>query len=668
MRRIFPALMLLLPLAAAGSLNGQDTGTAQQPSTAAPASAAAQAAVPRLIMFSGTLRDLAGKPVTGPVDVTFGLYSEETDGSPLWYETQTLQADRLGHYNVMLGAMSPTGVPMELFTSGRAHWLGVQVGNLPEQPRVLLVSVPYAMKAGDAESLGGKPASAYMLSSQANAQAASAASAATLSGLTTSGATKTATSTESPVTNAFTQSYIPVYSDNLGNTTNSIMMQSGTKLGINTNAPAFNLDVNGNAFAVGTKTAAEGAGGTIRFRDDTGTQHWLFGLPGSAGSQDFQMYNYTNGHAPLYIENGAPSYSFYFNSAGKVGVLTNSPAFPLDVNGSVLGIGTKTAKAGYGGAIRFRDDTGTVRWALGLPGSAGATDFFLSNLVTGTAPFYVEAAAPASTIYIKSTGQVGIGTPSPGQKLSVVGVVESTSGGFKFPDGSIQTTASTGGGTASDLTCSGCVSSSEVSFNYAGSASKGGDATNSLLLNGLASSAFATLSGTNPFTGNNSFAGTVGIGTASPVSTLHVLTSGTTPEANSVFAGDAVAGECAGTGCSAVDGVSQGSGGVGVYAASTSTYVQNQSDAGTGIIASTYDLANGWAGYFIGDISLWATPGAGIFMMSPDGTHCASLTLANTGANLVFTPQTCPSAGAVSNKLGSSGRPVVLMKQPSSRK
>ena len=38
MRRIFPALMLLLPLAAAGSLNGQDTGTAQQPSTAAPAS------------------------------------------------------------------------------------------------------------------------------------------------------------------------------------------------------------------------------------------------------------------------------------------------------------------------------------------------------------------------------------------------------------------------------------------------------------------------------------------------------------------------------------------------------------------------------------------------------------------------------------------------------
>jgi hypothetical protein len=34
---------------------------------------------------------------------------------------------------------------------------------LEEQPRVLLVSVPYAMKAGDAETLGGKPLSAFVL-------------------------------------------------------------------------------------------------------------------------------------------------------------------------------------------------------------------------------------------------------------------------------------------------------------------------------------------------------------------------------------------------------------------------------------------------------------------------------------------------------------------------
>ena len=38
-------------------------------------------------------------------------------------------------------------------------------------------------------------------------------------------------------------------------------------------------------------------------------------------------------------------------------------------------------------------------------------------------------------------GNVGIGTLTPAQKLSVGGVIESTAGGFKFPDGSIQTAA-----------------------------------------------------------------------------------------------------------------------------------------------------------------------------------------------------------------------------------
>jgi hypothetical protein len=70
--------------------------------------------------------------------------------------------DADGRYSVLLGANSKNGIPAELFTSNEARWLGVQVEQEPEQPRVLLVSVPYALKAGDAESLGGKPASAYI--------------------------------------------------------------------------------------------------------------------------------------------------------------------------------------------------------------------------------------------------------------------------------------------------------------------------------------------------------------------------------------------------------------------------------------------------------------------------------------------------------------------------
>jgi hypothetical protein len=42
-------------------------------------------------------------------------------------------------------------------------------------------------------------------------------------------------------------------------------------------------------------------------------------------------------------------------------------------------------------------------------------------------------------------GKVGIGTPTPTSKLTVQGMIETTLGGYKFPDGTIQTTATVSG-------------------------------------------------------------------------------------------------------------------------------------------------------------------------------------------------------------------------------
>lgn len=47
-------------------------------------------------------------------------------------------------------------------------------------------------------------------------------------------------------------------------------------------------------------------------------------------------------------------------------------------------------------------------------------------------------------IRIDANGNVGIGTTSSTEKLSVSGTVESTVGGIKFPDGTVQTTAAGG--------------------------------------------------------------------------------------------------------------------------------------------------------------------------------------------------------------------------------
>jgi hypothetical protein len=61
---------------------------------------------------------------------------------------------------VQLGATKPDGLPLDLFSSDDARWMGVSVNGGQEQPRVLLLSVPYALKAADAETIGGLPPSA----------------------------------------------------------------------------------------------------------------------------------------------------------------------------------------------------------------------------------------------------------------------------------------------------------------------------------------------------------------------------------------------------------------------------------------------------------------------------------------------------------------------------
>src|SRR5437763_9532134 len=121
----------LVCLTGSGRLFAQETNPQAVP-VSPPAVANPHMTVPRFIKFSGTLADMAGKPITGVTDVTFALYTEEAGGVALWYETQTIETDALGRYTVLLGAMHAAGVPLELFTLGQARWLGVQVGNLPE--------------------------------------------------------------------------------------------------------------------------------------------------------------------------------------------------------------------------------------------------------------------------------------------------------------------------------------------------------------------------------------------------------------------------------------------------------------------------------------------------------------------------------------------------------
>jgi hypothetical protein len=208
--------------------------------------------VPTLVNFSGRAVDAQGKVVVGTAGITFAIYSEQYEGAPLWLETQNVQPDPKGNYTVQLGSTKSGGLPLLLFSSGQARWLGVSVNGETEQPRVLLLSVPYALKAADAQTLGGLPPTAFVLSPTAGAGTSS------LNGASSSSiaAASAKQPTKANVSGSGTQNYVPLWIDNNGTLGNSVVYQLGTgataKIGIGLTNPLATLDVKGNTYVRGT--------------------------------------------------------------------------------------------------------------------------------------------------------------------------------------------------------------------------------------------------------------------------------------------------------------------------------------------------------------------------------------------------------------------------------
>jgi hypothetical protein len=331
--------------------------------TFAQTSTEAASALPRLVRFGGTVQDLNGAPLAGVAGVTFTLYSEQSGGAPLWQETQNVTADGSGHYTALLGSTTTEGLPAELFNSEQARWVGVQIQGQPEQPRVLLVSVPYALKASDSDTLGGRPASAYLLAGTASSGQPEGA------GGVVQGAQPAAMSArvEAAATPSFTSggttNYIAKFTDTTGDLGNSAIYQNGASIGINTTAALDVLDVaggitaevdggptsgpsldlrnsgvNGTGFGVGQVNFYTYSGQTIP------SAQWQAKDVGGF-TADQTLYTSTSGNsknqplvARLTVKGGT----------GYVGIGTATPAATLDVNGAarVDSSGTATAAAG----------------------------------------------------------------------------------------------------------------------------------------------------------------------------------------------------------------------------------------------------------------------------------------------------------------------------------
>jgi hypothetical protein len=245
------------------------SAAAQTPRT----TSSAPAQIPRLIRFSGSLASEYSQGVTG---VHFSIYRDEDGGTPLWTETQNVSMDVQGRYDVLLGSTKAEGIPADLFTSGEARWLGIQPDSGAELPRVLLVSVPYALKALDAETLGGKPAAAFATVNQGSAE--------TVPGLAP-GITPGASSSSPPaVGGSGTINFIPKWTSSSGLGNSALFQSSSSQIGLGTTSPGAKLDVvlnTTNTAAVrGTSNATSGG---IGVEGVTGTSTADPGLVGVMG-------------------------------------------------------------------------------------------------------------------------------------------------------------------------------------------------------------------------------------------------------------------------------------------------------------------------------------------------------------------------------------------------
>jgi hypothetical protein len=112
----------------------------------------AHATTPGQINYQGLLLDSQGHPVTGNVDLVFTIFDAPTGGVALWTETHPGVAALDGVYDVVLGTTTPI---TPAIVAGGALYLQIRVGTETLSPRQRLVAVPYALRAAEADSVGG---------------------------------------------------------------------------------------------------------------------------------------------------------------------------------------------------------------------------------------------------------------------------------------------------------------------------------------------------------------------------------------------------------------------------------------------------------------------------------------------------------------------------------
>ncbi|PCJ00618.1 MAG: hypothetical protein COB15_02270 [Flavobacteriales bacterium] len=244
-----------------------------------------------------------------------------------------------------------------------------------------------------------------------------------------------------------------------GTTTNHerLRIAKNGNIGIGTISPAAKLDVQGS------------------FRLNNGTQHAGYFL-GTNAAGDATWQALPAAQPSIWSLNANDAYY----TAGNVGIGVAAPQTSLHVQGEMLITGSPSTQSA---TLKIEPGTALPTMIGGQPFYLGATvktisrrsgfvaytdnnwlngddnnghfvALFPHNNVVGVnedltwKAFRLKTGSPmVDKFWIDKLGNsffdgnVGIGTTTPNEKLSVAGTIQSTTGGFKFPDGTVQTSA-----------------------------------------------------------------------------------------------------------------------------------------------------------------------------------------------------------------------------------
>jgi hypothetical protein len=433
-----------------------------------------------LVNFNGVATGVKGEPLTGVVGVTFCLYKEAQGGAPVWMETQNVQADGAGHYSATLGSSSNQGLPANVFASGEARWLGVQAQGQAEQPRILLMSVPYALKAADAETVGGMPASAFLL-------AAPRAGASGGNGGTSITAKDASPNAVDPaITGTGTADYIPKWTTKTHLGSSAIYQAASTNfIGIGTTNPGATLEVVGTTglaanttgqAVVVTQNNAEGLGllstapllalvgnATSFIEGGIGVEGnalytgggTTYGVEGNAASSSgVGVYGTASGSAGVAVQ------GFIVNTSGATATQIGVEGLSNDTAASAIGVqGQVASPTGIGVKGISVESTGTGT-SVGVQGiSPDNNGIGVEGLATNTSGTSVPIGVLGESSSSTGVGILGDATSGTGSTFGVeggaasasgigvygfspgTGVEGATSGGASFPIGVLGTTS-----------------------------------------------------------------------------------------------------------------------------------------------------------------------------------------------------------------------------------